>query len=79
MPILGSGEEFAETQLRACCRDLPGEMLNTGRGNYSEGKLIYFIQTEGKGKGEDNLCLAYSFLLTLGEGRDYPQRREGRR
>ena len=55
---LGYGEEFAETQLRTCCRDLPGEMLNTGRGNYSEGKLIYFIRTEGKGKGEDNLCLA---------------------
>ena len=57
-PILGSGEEFAETQLRVCCRDLTGEVLNTGRENFSEGKLIYFIQTEGKGKGEDDLCLA---------------------
>ena len=54
---MGSGEEFAETQLRVCCRDLTGEVLNTGRENFSEGKLIYFIQTEGKGKGEDDLCL----------------------
>ena len=35
-PFLGSGEEFDETQLHACCRDLPGEVLTTGRGNFSE-------------------------------------------
>ena len=52
------GKSSLKLNLRVCCRDLTEEVLNTGRENFSEGKLIYFIQTEGKGKGEDDLCLA---------------------
>ena len=43
LSILGSGEEFDETQLCACCGDLPGEVLNTRWG-------IYIINTEGMGE-----------------------------
>ena len=59
-PILGSGGEFDETQLHACCRNLPGEVLTTWRGNFSECNQIksnYIIHSEGKGEGEDNLWL----------------------
>ena len=79
-PIFGSREEFDETQLHACCPDLPGEVLTTWRGNFSECNQIksnYIIHSEGKRKGEDNLWLTFKLLASPG-GRQRLSTKKGR-
>ena len=78
MPILGSGEEFDETQLHACCRDLPGEVLTTWSRNFSECNQIKsnnIIHSEGKGEGESMINLK---LLASPGGRQRLSTKKGR-
>ena len=72
--ILGSVEESDETQLHTCCCDLPREVLTIRRGNFSSGKLIYIIHTEGEGRSKSLVSLK---LLSTPRGRQRISTKKG--